>query len=164
MSWVQRELTVAQASSLWTFGRATPMDGDRLAYDRYMARLNDGFLKYIENWFADFWKVRNNLLMNNTADTFETLLARMAELTSIPLDAREQFDAMLRANFEGEINDDASDTEHPTAEQVRKYLMDDNGWTEEEWHQFSGYYFREINADGTTGLTFDAWTRLASDF
>lgn len=101
--------------------------------------------------------------MNNTADTFESLLARMAELATMPLDAREQFDAMLRANFEGEIND-PSPEEKPTAEQVRKYLMEDNGWTEEEWHQLSGYYHWEINADGTTNLTFDAWTRLASDF
>ncbi|QGJ89415.1 hypothetical protein PBI_SMARTIES_10 [Microbacterium phage Smarties] len=40
-------------------------------------------------------------------DTFESLLAKMSELTSIPLDAREQFDAMLRENFTGSINDDA---------------------------------------------------------
>jgi hypothetical protein len=53
---------------------------------------------------------------------------------------------------------------NPTEEQVRKYLMEDNGWTEEEWHQFSGYYFRNINPDGTTTLTRDQWTRLAEEF
>ncbi|AUX82891.1 hypothetical protein PBI_HAMLET_55 [Microbacterium phage Hamlet] len=52
----------------------------------------------------------------------------------------------------------------PTEEEVRKYLMEGNGWTEEEWHQFSGYYFRAINADGTTSLTRDQWTFLASGF
>lgn len=44
--------------------------------------------------------------MNNTADTFESLLARMAELTWMPLDARERFDDMLRSNFNGSINDE----------------------------------------------------------
>uniref|UniRef100_A0AAU7J7Y9 Tail assembly chaperone n=2 Tax=unclassified bacterial viruses TaxID=12333 RepID=A0AAU7J7Y9_9VIRU len=41
--------------------------------------------------------------------TFESLLAQMSELSSIPLDARDQFDAMLRANFTGQINDDEED-------------------------------------------------------
>lgn len=45
------------------------------------------------------------------APSFEKLLAQMSELTSIPLDAREQFDAMLRANFTGQINDDEFDAE-----------------------------------------------------
>lgn len=36
---------------------------------------------------------------------FTALLEQMSELIYMPLDAREQFDAMLRANFEGEIND-----------------------------------------------------------
>lgn len=48
--------------------------------------------------------------MSTTTHTFESLLAQMAELSSIPLDAREQFDAMLRSNFEGAINDEAEDT------------------------------------------------------
>ena len=39
-------------------------------------------------------------------DTFETLLAKMSELNSIPLDAREQFEEMLKQNFTGAINDD----------------------------------------------------------
>ena len=39
-------------------------------------------------------------------ETFESLLAKMSELTWMPLDAREQFDAMLRANFEGALNDE----------------------------------------------------------
>lgn len=43
------------------------------------------------------------------ADTFESLLARMADLTWIPLDAREQFDAMLREHFGGLINEEAGD-------------------------------------------------------
>jgi len=38
--------------------------------------------------------------------TFESLLAQMSELTWMPLDAREQFDAMLRENFTGMVNDD----------------------------------------------------------
>jgi len=45
------------------------------------------------------------------APSFEKLLAQMSELRSIPLDAREQFDAMLRANFTGQINDDEFDAE-----------------------------------------------------
>ncbi len=39
-------------------------------------------------------------------ETFESLLAKMGTLTWMPLDAREQFEAMLRANFEGMVNDD----------------------------------------------------------
>lgn len=39
-------------------------------------------------------------------ETFESLLAKMSELTWMPLDAREQFDAMLREHFEGAVNDD----------------------------------------------------------
>ncbi|URC17914.1 hypothetical protein SEA_ENDOR_58 [Microbacterium phage Endor] len=94
MSWVQGELTVGQASSLWTFGRATPMDGDRLAMDIQ-----------VRKWFAKFEHVSNNQLMDNN-DTFENLLARMAELAWIPLDAREKFEHMLQQNFTGSINDD----------------------------------------------------------
>jgi len=45
--------------------------------------------------------------MSTTTHTFESLLAQMAELASIPLDAREQFDSMLREHFEGAINDEA---------------------------------------------------------
>lgn len=36
---------------------------------------------------------------------FTALLAQMAELIYMPLDAREQFDAMLRENFSGQVND-----------------------------------------------------------
>lgn len=36
---------------------------------------------------------------------FTALLEQMAELIYMPLDAREQFDAMLRANFTGSINE-----------------------------------------------------------
>lgn len=39
-------------------------------------------------------------------DTFETLLEKMSNLTHMPLDAREQFDEMLKQNFTGSINDD----------------------------------------------------------
>lgn len=35
---------------------------------------------------------------------FTRLLQEMSELIYMPLDAREQFDAMIKANFEGEIN------------------------------------------------------------
>jgi len=100
---VWRELTAAQASSLWTFGRATPMDGDRLAWYRYWDR---HVAKYFRAQLAEIERISNNLLMNNTADTFESLLARMAELTWMPLDARERFDDMLRSNFNGSINDE----------------------------------------------------------
>lgn len=37
---------------------------------------------------------------------FERLLNEMAALDSMPLDAREQFDAMLRENFVGMINEE----------------------------------------------------------
>lgn len=37
---------------------------------------------------------------------FSALLQQMGNLTWMPLDAREQFDAMLRANFTGSINED----------------------------------------------------------
>ncbi|QBZ72982.1 hypothetical protein SEA_PHRIENDS_56 [Microbacterium phage Phriends] len=102
MNEVWRELTAAQASSLWTFGRATPMDGDRLAWDRYWDR---HAAKYFRAQLAEIERISNNLLMNNN-DTFENLLARMAELAWIPLDAREQFEHMLQQNFTGSINDD----------------------------------------------------------
>jgi len=36
---------------------------------------------------------------------FTRLLQEMSELIYMPLDAREQFDAMLRENFNGSIND-----------------------------------------------------------
>lgn len=52
----------------------------------------------------------------------------------------------------------------PTEAQIYTYLVDENGWTEEEVHQLLGYYFRHINEDGTTDLTFDQWTELASNF
>lgn len=38
-------------------------------------------------------------------ETFEALLAKMAELAFMPLDAREQFENMLQQNFTGSIND-----------------------------------------------------------
>ncbi|QJD50097.1 hypothetical protein SEA_ZADA_58 [Microbacterium phage Zada] len=101
MSWVQGELTVGQASSLWTFGRATPMDGDKLAWYRYWDR---HVAKYFRAQLAEIERISNNLGMEK--DTFENLLNRMAALDSIPLDAREQLDAMLRENFVGMINDD----------------------------------------------------------
>ncbi|QOI67045.1 hypothetical protein SEA_MAELINDA_57 [Microbacterium phage MaeLinda] len=101
MNEVWRELTVAQASSLWTFGRATPMDGDRLAWDRYWDR---HVAKYFRAQLAEIERISNNLGMEK--DTFENLLNRMAALDSIPLEARELFDAMLRENFVGMINDD----------------------------------------------------------
>ncbi|QDF16020.1 hypothetical protein H3N89_gp55 [Microbacterium phage MonChoix] len=50
MNEVWRELTAQEASSLWTFGRATPMDGDRLAVYLYYERLYAG-------WLAQFSKV-----------------------------------------------------------------------------------------------------------
>lgn len=53
---------------------------------------------------------------------------------------------------------------NPTADQVKYYLIEDNDWTEEEWDQFAGYYFRHINQDGTTDLTTDQWTDLATNF
>ncbi|AVJ50529.1 hypothetical protein PBI_OATS_56 [Microbacterium phage Oats] len=101
MNEVWRELTAAQASSLWTFGRATPMDGDRLAWYRYWDR---HVAKYFRAQLAEIERISNNLGMEK--DTFENLLNRMAALDSIPLDAREQLDAMLRENFVGMINDD----------------------------------------------------------
>lgn len=52
----------------------------------------------------------------------------------------------------------------PTIAEVRRYLMEDNGWTAEEVDQLEGYYFRNINADGTTNLTRDQWTELAQNF
>ncbi|AUX82643.1 hypothetical protein PBI_MARTIN_58 [Microbacterium phage Martin] len=101
MNEVWRELTAAQASSLWTFGRATPMDGDRLAWYRYWDR---HVAKYFRAQLAEIERISNNLGMEK--DTFENLLNRMAALDSIPLEARELFDAMLRENFVGMINDD----------------------------------------------------------
>lgn len=53
---------------------------------------------------------------------------------------------------------------NPTEQQVRAYLIEDNGWTDEEWNQFAGYHFRYINADGSTTITRDMWTRLAEEF
>ena len=36
---------------------------------------------------------------------FTALLKQMSELIYVPLDAREQFDAMLRENFSGQVNE-----------------------------------------------------------
>ena len=44
--------------------------------------------------------------MSSQHPQFAALLQQMSELSYIPLDAREQFDAMLRENFTGSINDD----------------------------------------------------------
>ena len=57
-----------------------------------------------------------------------------------------------------------SENTNPTYRQVREYLIEDNGWTEEEWDQFSGYYFREFDGFAATRLTWDQWTRLAQEF
>lgn len=37
---------------------------------------------------------------------FDNLLQQTSELIYMPLDARERFDAMLRENFQGLINDE----------------------------------------------------------
>ncbi|WP_263971439.1 hypothetical protein [Microbacterium algeriense] len=43
--------------------------------------------------------------MYNQNPEFTALLKQMSELIYVPLDAREQFDAMLRENFTGQVND-----------------------------------------------------------
>lgn len=43
--------------------------------------------------------------MHNQNPEFTALLKQMSELIYVPLDAREQFDAMLRENFAGQVND-----------------------------------------------------------
>ena len=53
---------------------------------------------------------------------------------------------------------------NPTISEVKRYLVEDNGWTEEEFNQFEGYHFRLVNPDGTTTVDTDTWTRLAEDF
>lgn len=55
-------------------------------------------------------------------------------------------------------------TTHPTEAQLKKFLVEDNDWTEEEFDQFTGYYFRYINADGATFLSYDEWEKLALRF
>lgn len=44
--------------------------------------------------------------MFNQNPEFDALLQQMSELIYMPLDAREQFDAMLRENFEGQVNEE----------------------------------------------------------
>lgn len=53
---------------------------------------------------------------------------------------------------------------NPTTAQLTAYLINDNGWTAEEVDQLLGYYFRNVNADGTTTLTRDQWSILAMGF
>lgn len=53
---------------------------------------------------------------------------------------------------------------NPTFTEVKTYLINENGWTEEEVNQLAGYYFRNINEDDSTTLSRDEWTRLASQF
>lgn len=53
------------------------------------------------------YRVRpEHIIAERTVDTFASLLERMSNLASIPLDAREQFNDMLLQNFTGSINDD----------------------------------------------------------
>lgn len=53
---------------------------------------------------------------------------------------------------------------NPPEAEVRRYLIEDNGWTEQEWDQFAAFHRDSINADGTTTLSRDEWTRLAEEF
>lgn len=46
----------------------------------------------------------------------------------------------------------------PNFNEVRIYLTDFNGWSDEEVDQLAGYAFRHISEDGTTNLTRDEWT------
>ncbi|MCZ0710571.1 hypothetical protein OYT00_11220 [Microbacterium paraoxydans] len=49
--------------------------------------------------------------MFNQNPEFDALLKQMSELIYMPLDARERFDAMLRENFTGQVNDDFEETD-----------------------------------------------------
>jgi hypothetical protein len=121
MSTVWGDMTVARAMSLWTFGRAFPVDGDRLRTEVYFDRLTSFY----------FQKMSESIV---------------AQLSIFGYD-------------EGMEKDKPLHEQCPSIEELRKYMMDDNGWTEEEWHQFSGYYFRDMDpVAGTTSLTRDQWS------
>lgn len=53
-------------------------------------------------------------------------------------------------------NEQVNLTVKPTIATIREHLLE-NDWTPEEADQFEGYFFRHINADGTTTLTFRQW-------
>ncbi|USH44803.1 hypothetical protein SEA_JUANYO_54 [Microbacterium phage Juanyo] len=53
-------------------------------------------------------------------------------------------------------NEQVNLTVKPSIADVRKHLLE-NDWTPEEVDQFEGYFFRNINADGSTNLTFRQW-------
>lgn len=53
---------------------------------------------------------------------------------------------------------------NPTLKQLTDHLINDEGWTQEEVDQLTGYYFRLINKDGTTEVDHDMWDALASSF
>ncbi|QXO13645.1 hypothetical protein SEA_QUARTZ_54 [Microbacterium phage Quartz] len=53
-------------------------------------------------------------------------------------------------------NEQVNLTVKPTISVVRNHLLE-NDWTTEEVDQFEGYFFRNVNADGTTTLTFRQW-------
>ena len=76
---------------------------------KVIERHSDGSVT-VEHPAGDGWTYRvraEDIISERTDDIFESLLERMSLLASIPLDARESFEAMLRENFEGAINDDA---------------------------------------------------------
>lgn len=51
-----------------------------------------------------------------------------------------------------------------TLAQLKSHLIENKGWTEEEFFQFAGFYFRQIDADDNTNLPLDVWEQLANEF
>ncbi|WP_347756809.1 hypothetical protein [Agrococcus sp. ProA11] len=52
----------------------------------------------------------------------------------------------------------------PSIYEVRKFLVEDNGWTEVEFTDLAEAHDRWINDDGTTTATYDEWEYAAATF
>lgn len=76
----------------------------------------------------------------------------------------ERFVKSFNDMYTGTMTHTPAPKPNPTLGELKKHLVTDNDWTEEEFDQFLGYSFRTVNADGTTNLTWDEWEDLAMRF
>lgn len=53
---------------------------------------------------------------------------------------------------------------NPTYREVREYLIEENGWTEEEWDAFHTAKSEFFDGFQETRLSYDAWTILVMEY